>query len=112
MPVLRKVVTTGVAMAAGLPVVAGTGSAAPAGADEDRLNAARTVRNHPTKKALKDVWKTTPAYSIKGDGTKTSRGTLTAGPKRYFHCQKNRGQGYRETVWDSGGGGTRTRGGR
>jgi hypothetical protein len=100
MGILRKVVTGGLAVLAALLMVAGTSAAAPTSAADERLNAPScNVQSHPTKQIWKNVWKTAEAYSIKGDGTKTKKGVLTAGD-RYFYCQKNWGEGYRVTVKD------------
>ncbi len=106
MPVLRKIVTSGVAVAAGLLMVAGTAAAAPpSAAADDRLAAACNVNNYPKNRILKDVWRDAPAYQINfyGNGQKQRKGTLAEGKKRYFYCQKNWGNGYRETVYDSAG---------
>ncbi|MEU4447575.1 hypothetical protein AB0K14_14530 [Actinosynnema sp. NPDC050801] len=101
MGIIRKVVTGGLAVVAGLLVVSGTGAAAPTSSADERLYAACNVSNFPNP-VTKVVWTAAPAYYIKGDGTRTYKGTVAAGNKG-FYCQKNWGEGYRVTIKDAKG---------
>ena len=102
MPMLRKVMTSAVAMVASSLMLAGVSSAASAGVADDRLNAPCNVNSHPTQHITKNVWRSAPSYKIFGDGRKEFKGNLSAGD-RWFYCQKNWGEGYRETVKDAVG---------
>ncbi|MEV0675245.1 hypothetical protein AB0I60_01850 [Actinosynnema sp. NPDC050436] len=100
MPILRKVVTSGVAVVAALAMVTGTGSAAPADELDHQLPACN-VKNFPNQ-VWKTVWTDAPAYYLLGNGKKEKKGTLTKG-NRYVYCQKNWGKDYRQSVTDGTG---------